>query len=257
MLLYETSELSCAVIQAAGAALRSLECKELYQLPLNEKLILLKLLCFACYDTSAVRHMLARHAEERINQTTALLNSQKNKKRKIMTESAALKERALEECRRINKLTKKGKSSATSEDGANGTNAQKKTKNIYDPTPSQLSSMVEDMRLRQSLGFEEVFEEYPTDLVGGGDPPPTQSRSSVVSSTRVLGAETEKRRKEQELAKLMREDACHYLEQALESKRERDVRDSIKYAKNAGLEGKLDDGRTFCTALLFQVELLE
>ena len=51
----------------------------------------------------------------------------------------------------------------------------------------------------------------------------------------------------------MRDDALYYLEGALESERERDVRESIRYAKQAKLEGKLPDGTVYCHPLLFKV----
>lgn len=225
-------------------------------------------MCLSSYDTSAVRRLLVENAEERGSKSAALLNAQKEKKRKIQTESAALREAALEECRRLNMLNKTAKNphngggdnthAPSVEDvkgsGDNISKQGKSSKNIYDPTPTQLSSMVEDLRLRQNLGIDLIVDSFPEELIRENKSANASTRGALASA-RVLEAELERQQKEQHQARVMRDDASAYLEHALETQTEREIRDSIKYAKQAGLEGSLLDGKKYCCSLLFKVRL--
>jgi hypothetical protein len=245
--------------QRIASALAALEIAELFRLDLPQKIVLLKQLCLSCYDTSAIRHLLSQNADDRSSASAALLNTQKDNKRKAQKESAAFKEAAIEECRRINKEQQKAVNSVQLEGGGSSSDcavsvtSKKKTsggKDVFDPSPSQVNSMVDDMRLRRSLGIDVVLEEYPDDLDADIDYSKVKERGS---SSRAMQAEMERRRKEIDQATLMRQDAVLCLEHALESNKEKDIRNSIKYAKQAGLEGNLRCGKKFCTAILFKV----
>jgi hypothetical protein len=158
-------------------------------------------------------------------------NSQKRALRQV---SVAMKTRAIEECRKIN--------------AANQSKGKKSTKkNPLDPTPAQLNAMLDDLLLMDSVKVHVVME-----------PPDQNTRTDSVSTpkgSRAYAAEEDKKKKERELTNTMRTDALAYLESALESGRERDVRESIRYAKQAGLEGKLPDGKVYCHPTLFKVPL--
>jgi len=247
-------------VERISTALKTIESTELYNLPAEQKLSLLKVLCYACYDTSHVRHLLSKNVEERLNRIAAMNNAQKTQKKKAQQESAALKQEAIEECRRINQAAKEAgtvkgtkKNSKASEQGDKPTKAGKAAKNPYDPTPAQLNAMLEDMILKDAIGVDVVLEEPPSVEEDSDVMSESTGRSRMLSSTRVGAAEQERRRKEREQEKQMREDAAIYLEQALESGRDRDIRESLKYSRQAGLEGELPDGRVYCTTTMFKV----
>lgn len=241
-----------------SAALSALEHDELFQLPLPQKLALLKQLTVSCYDTSIVRHLLARHADERISAAAAISNAQKDSKRKVHNDITNLKEAAIEECRRVNMTLLNAKSSkeengeVLNSDCVGGPKKKstggKRHKNPFDPTPSQLSGMIEDLRLRKSLGLDVVLDEYPDDFNELSKAPVGRLLTS-----RAIQAEMDRRRKEVFQAKSIRQDAISFLEKACQSGKEKDIRESIKYAKQAGLEGVLQCGKKFCISALFQV----
>lgn len=217
--------------QQITAALQNIESAEFYSLPPSQKILILRQLCLACYDSSPVRHLLNKHQEER-NQSIAHLNAVKNShKRAHRQVSADMKSRAIEECRKVNATNQaKGKKSTK--------------KNPLDPSPAQLNAMLDDLILMDSVKIDVIME-----------PPEDNgtSRSNTPKGSRAYAAEEEKRKKDRDLTKTMRDDAVYYLENALESGREKDIRESIRYAKQAGLEGKLPDGKIYCHPTLFKV----
>jgi hypothetical protein len=219
-------------LELVSDALTKIESNEFYSLSLLQKLSILRQLCLACYDCAPVRHLLAKHHEER-NQSVANLNAVRNsQKRALRQVSAEMKARATEECRKVN--------------AANLSKGKKSTKkNPLDPSPAQLNAMLDDLILMDSVKVNVVME--PPDDKTGAD------SSSTPKGSRAYTAEEEKKKRERELTAKMREDALFYLESAMESGRDKDVRESIRYAKQAGLEGKLPDGKVYCHPMLFKV----
>ncbi len=215
-------------------ALDSLESKEFFQLELVQKISILKLLCLASYDCNPVRQLLEKHHEERTNSIAQLNASRNNQKKAHRQESAALKARAIEECRKVNAANKK-----TAKGGKKSTK-----KNPLDPTPAQLTAMLDDLILMDSIKVHVICE-----------PPVTkdEGKESTSTSRRAFTADEDRKKRDRELTQTMREDAIHYLENALETARDKDVRESIRYAKQAGLEGKLPDGKVYCHPVLFKV----
>jgi hypothetical protein len=218
-------------LQLVTDALAKIESNEFYCLTLLQKLSILRQLCLACYDCVPVRHLLSKHHEER-NQSVAHLNAVRNSQKRAHRQvSAGMKARAMEECRKVNAANLKGGKKSTK-------------KNPLDPSPVQLNAMLDDLLLMDSVKVNVVME------------PPDNTRSdssSTPKGSRAHAAEEEKRKKDRELTKKMRDDALFYLESAIESGRDRDVRESIRYAKQAGLEGKLSDGKVYCHPMLFKV----
>ena len=213
-------------------ALTKIESNEFYSLSLLQKLTILRQLCLACYDCAPVRHLLSKHHEER-NQSVAHLNAVRNSQKKALRQvSAAMKARATEECRKVN--------------AANLSKGKKSTKkNPLEPTPAQLNAMLDDLILMDSVKVN-IIMEPPDDKVRADS-------SSTTKGSRAYAADEEKKRRDRELTKKMREDALLYLESAMESGRDKDTRESIRYAKQAGLEGKLSDGKVYCHPMLFKV----
>lgn len=119
-----------------------------------------------------------------------------------------------------------------------------------DPTSAQVNAMVEELMLKESIGVDVVLD---TDIYGDDLTDESAGGEGSVAVSRAVAAELEKRRKERDHERRMRADAVFYIEQALESGRDRDIRESIKYAKQAGLQGKLPNGQSFCTAALYKV----
>jgi hypothetical protein len=221
-------------LQLLTDAFHQIESHEFYSLSPLQKLSILRHLCLACYDCTPVRQLLESHHDERA-QSVAHLNAVRNsQKRALRQVSVAMKTRATEECRKINAANQsKGKKS--------------NKKNPLDPSPAQLNAMLDDLLLMDSVKVHVVME-----------PPDQDSRADSASTpkgSRAYAAEEEKKKKDREQTNAMRTDALYYLENALESGRERDIRESIRYAKQAGLEGKLPDGKVYCHPTLFKVPI--
>jgi hypothetical protein len=200
----------------------------------------------------------------------------REEKKKTSVVDPKLREEAIKECRIINRARaseNNNNATITNEDVLTE-QQMKKTKGTkvktmksdgtpaecdpFDPSGPQLAAMIEDIRLRKSLGIDVVLENNMGNVTeeenNESDSISTSQVPSSSSTTlRVSLAEIEKKRKEKEKLKKEKEVAIAYLTQALETERERDIKDSLKFAKSVELEGKLNDGRKFCTSLMFKV----
>jgi len=260
-------------LQVVNEALRALETKDLHELNMQHKLLLLSHLCRACYDSNHVRHLLMRNQEERQNQHTLMWKHHRDESKKLKTVEPELREQAIEECRAANEAasilkqqkeqqkdstsssssTAKGGKSKAKPKAATDENSGENAKNPFDPTGPQLAAAIEDIRLRNTIGIDVIVDDEMGDVSGDTSEKDDVATSTVNLTARGSLAELERRRKEREKSRLMKEDAIAWLQQALETERERDVKDALKYARQAELEGELEDGRSFCTPLMFKV----
>jgi hypothetical protein len=192
-----------APLQTIYDAARMLESKEMHQLVAKHKLAVLKVLCDACLETSRIKQLLERNAEERyvqIQNMNKQLREQKTKQKEV---SGAKKEADIQACRKINiaaakaeadrlaALEKRKTASAskkkkvatpepkdTGKGKGKGKSPKKKPaaaakevkgpgggKDGLDPTPDQLNAMIEELVLLESVGVD-VVEEIPLDALG-------------------------------------------------------------------------------------------
>ena len=96
-----TSDVSAplkTIYDAAGA----LESLELHQLRAQHKIVLLKTLCDALYETSRIKQLLAHNAEERVVQMQNMNKQMREQKTKQKEVSGAKREAAFQACRKIN-----------------------------------------------------------------------------------------------------------------------------------------------------------
>ena len=215
-----------------------------------------------------MRHLLARNQEERLNQLSQMTKHIREEKKKLNAVDPELKEEAIMECRAFNESQaeasskQKADNSATSSKNGNNKNKGPKSrskkdastngtsaKHPFDPSAAQLTAMIEDLKLRKTLGIDVIIDDD-LGIVGTEDDTVPESTSHTARSSL---AEFERKRKEREKNMLMKEDAVAWLAQALETERERDIKSALKYARQADLEGELPDGRTFCTSQMFKV----
>ena len=237
-----------------------------------------------CVAGSHVRHLLVHNQDERQNQLSLMWKHSRDESKKLKTVDPELREQAMEECRAVNaaaRLAKQQKelqkataassstssSSASTSAGAGSKGGKSKAKpkagaeegadtakNPFDPSGPQLAAMVEDIRLRNVIGIDVILEDEMGDVSEDvGEKESAAPTSSIALTARGSFAELERKRKEREKSRLMKEDAIAWLQQALETERERDIKDALKYARQADLEGELEDGSAFCTALMFKV----
>lgn len=289
-------------------ATKELQEKEFHYLSVELKLVVLKNLVLTCYDCEAIQDKVAANAEEKANQIAQNNKLKWEEKKRFREASKAVKDLAIEKCRAINeqqaekkasrasagrgkksvqkKLNFKdaegGQNKTTEEEGDEGATATggkrgKGGKSVYDPTPSQLSAMLEDMVMLDSFGIDTVLPTAPelnevsdneeedddsTDVEtkklidalsssgrssrdrssGGG----VTSRAQVKSS-RDRDRDRAQRRAERNAVLKAREMAMALCAQAVQSRRERDVRDAIKASKSSGLQGRLENGDIYVT----------
>lgn len=145
----------------------------------------------------------------------------------------------------------KGKSKSSSASSSAESSVADGAKNPFDPSAPQLAAMIEDIKLRKSIGIDVVIDDNIG--VSADDSHDDCLTQSLALTSRGSLAELERRRKEKEKQMIMKEDAIAWLQQALETSRERDIKDALKYGRQAELEGTLEDGRKFCTSLMFKV----
>lgn len=96
-----TSDVS-APLKTIYEAANQLETLELHQLRAQYKVVLMKVLCDACLDTSRIKQLLERNAEERYVQIQNMNKQMREQKTKQKEVSGTKKEAAFQACRKIN-----------------------------------------------------------------------------------------------------------------------------------------------------------
>jgi len=279
-----------SVIEAAHL----LESREIYQLKPKHKVVLLRMLCDACYETQRIKRLLESNAEERAVQTQRMSKQQREMKAKLREASMTKKEQALICCRKINKaaadeeearlveLEKRnsGKKKKTSEaktgPAGKGKPLMKGTagKDGLDPTPEQLSAMIDELVVLEAVGVdvvEDIAEEVSSDddseavadeVINNGEFEYDRSGNLIQRTKRsrrmIAQAKIKSldRRRVNELRRanqLQINAAEARLAKAVDSSSEREIRAALKFAEKAGCRGIRTDGKVFCTSLMKQV----
>eukprot|EP01038_Epipyxis_sp_PR26KG_P006434 gene6434-8854_t len=264
-------------------AASELDSMELHELSPSSKIIVLKMLCDACYFTERIQKLLEQNAEERAQQITNFNKQLRESKSKMKEVSAAKREEAIEKCRKINKALADKKSKSKSggkgdkSKGNKGSNDSKN--NNYDPTSAQIASMLEEMIFLESIGVDAIIDDVPLEAIsddeddneeeeltfqnelnnnrkrsrGGSSPPPMIKKSS----SRTKLNELKKIRQEKRYRNQQIEIANEKLSYCLETKNERDIRQALKMAEKAELKFENDDGEIVCTEKMKQVYKLQ
>jgi hypothetical protein len=322
----ETTSETLRLVDMAYRANCDLQEMEFHSMSVDSKLIVLKLLCMACYECESVQAKIAQNAEARLAEIANVRKNAMEEKKKLREVSAAKRAEALQRCRDINRraaeealaasgrgsgkknlgkksvapasgkagdkgAVKKRLSFAGASDGGDDETAglsttsasvsapskkagAKAAKDSYDPTPQQLQAMLDEMLMLDALGIDVVMPSAPElepisdneeDGVGGDVDVATRKLiaaltqpNAVASRSQSKGArerdrDRERRRVEQTQVRRARESASTLIEIALQSRRERDIKDALKIAKTAGFRGTSEDGSSYCTEELKKV----
>ena len=254
-----------------------LETQELHTLSIKHKIVTLKAICDACYDTQRLKELLANNAEERAERVGAMnkkIREEKAKSKEVSTSKNAI---AYEKCREINiaaaaaaavvKAAKGGKGSKVAKglagNSSNFVPKGPKTKGWkeHDPTPMQISSMLEDMALLEKIDVDIIIDSLPEEEPLSDDeeddndftlnPDGTYSMRNR-ASVRGKANDRKRQRVERESRLIQVTLAKDALQRAIITGGEKELRLSIRQAIKAGLRGRYDDNTTYCTELLKQ-----
>jgi hypothetical protein len=302
-----------APLQAIYEAAAQLEAREMHQLSVKHKLAVLKALCDTCVETSRVKQLLERNAEERyvqIQNMNKQLREQKLKQREV---SVAKKEAAFQACRKVNQAAAKAeadrlaalekkksasaskkKKPATPEPAGKAAKGKGKSpaakkggkaagkelkgpgggKDGLDPSPEQLSAMIEELVILEAAGVDCVediplnaLNEAEDDDGSGNESDDTEfsydakgnlvqrakRQRRVTAQMRAKAVDRKKQRAELRQRLLQVQLGEARLAAALETRSERELRASLKHAERAGCKGVNESGKTFCTPLMKQV----
>ena len=285
---------------------RLLECFELHQLGAGHKVGLLRMLVDACYDTQRIKRILESNAEERAVQIQHMNKQQREMKAKLREASMTKKDLALAQCRRINRaaadkeearlaaLEKKGsgrkkKKPPTGPGAGKGKSSAKGAtgcKDGLDPSPEQLSAMIDELVVLEAVGVDVVEDIVVEEVISDDD---HESESEAAAAALVDGSNDDgddhefeydrsgnllqrtkrsrrmtaqaksksldrRRANEMRRAKQCQINAAEArLAKAVGSSSEREVRAALKQAEKAGCRGVTADGKVFCTSLMKQV----
>jgi hypothetical protein len=281
-----TSKWSSAVEVA-----RLLESREVHELEAGHKVGLLRMLCDACYETQRIKRILESNAEERAVQILNMNKQQREMKAKLREASMTKKDLALAYCRRINKaaadkeearlaaLEKKGSGRKKKQSGPTGKGLglgkgkSSTGKDGLDPTPEQLSAMIDELVVLEAVGVdvvediaeEEVISEPESEAVdeSNDDEFEYDRNGNLLQRTkrsRRMTAQARSRsldrRRVDETRRAMQiqiNAAESRLAKVVDSSSERDIRAALKQAEKAGCRGVTADGKVFCTSLMKQV----
>lgn len=285
---------------------RLLECFELHQLGAGHKVGLLRMLVDACYDTQRIKRILESNAEERAVQIQNMNKQQREMKAKLREASMTKKDLALAQCRRINRaaadkeearlaaLEKKGsgrkkKKPPTGPGAGKGKSSAKGATGCYkdglDPSPEQLSAMIDELVVLEAVGVDVVEDIVVEEVISDDDHESEAAAALVVDGSndddgddhefeydrsgnllqrtkrsRRMTAQAKSKSLDRRRANEMRRaKQCQInaaearLAKAVDSSSEREVRAALKQAEKAGCRGVAADGKVFCTSLMKQV----
>ena len=166
-----------------------LQLKEFHELSAVDKVVVLKVLCDACYDTECVRTLVEQNAEARVEKRSALNKLAREEQAKKKDVSLAKRNQAIEMCRMINmeaamanpSTKKKGPASvlnasltdnsqnpsSSSDRGETTKKIKGKEKDPYYPSQLQLQSMLDEIIMLDTLGIDVVLD-IPPDIPPDG-----------------------------------------------------------------------------------------
>lgn len=279
-----TSKWSSAVEVA-----RLLESREVYELEAGHKVGLLRMLCDACYETQRIKRILESNAEERAVQILNMNKQQREMKAKLREASMTKKDLALAYCRRMNRaaadkeearlaaLEKKGSGRKKKQSGHTGKGKSSTGKDGLDPTPEQLSAMIDELVVLEAVGVDVVEDIAEEEVIS--EPESEAADESIddefeydrngnllqrTKRSRRMTAQAKSRSLDRRRVDEMRRAtqiqinaAESRLAKAVDSSSERDIRAALKQAEKAGCRGVTADGKVFCTSLMKQVRITD
>jgi hypothetical protein len=189
--------------------------------------------------------------------------SMKELKAKQKEVASTKREAAVQACRKMNKAAANASSKKTKTAGKSKEKVAKKgkasAKDEFDPTSEQLAAMIEDLILLENYGLDTVVDDFEREEVSDNEDEDEDEASSVEGGKRKGKSAARSKAIDR---KRIRADKLHYnstldiaetrLRNATASGSERDLRTAIKAAERAGLKGRDEDGKRFCTVTLKQ-----
>lgn len=252
---------------------RALEGTELHMLSLHDKIILLKVLCDACYDSKRIRELLENHADERATKIQEMNRMKREQNAKLKEISATKKQAALEACRKLNMEAAHKKETSTgskskSKKAVTKAQSNSSAKDNFDPSTEQLNAMIDDLIMLEAYGIDTVIEDISIEETDSDDEEDSKReedsneeedegeylgsrRFAVASRAKALDRKkaTAERVQRNSLIVLSYEKIAY----AMETKNERDLRGAIKAAERAGFKGINENDEVYCTQMLKQV----
>lgn len=258
-----TANYTTALERVSSAAV-ALETLEVHALSASHKLIILRALCEACFDTARITELLARNADERANQITAMNKKLKEQKAKMKEVTTAKKELALDICRQLLKESNDAAATANSSGGKKKAGASKAKKDKdCEPSAESVAAMVDDLVMLEEYGVQTVVadvalepvsddEEEDDDEAGveSEDEEAFSSRRRLTAAARSKAKDRQRIRDEKRYRNQIVEQAQQRLLDALESRSEKALRSAIRNAERAKFRGKDERGRVFATVTL-------
>lgn len=143
-------------LQEVYALAQTMEHTDLHLLSVSQKVLLLKILCDACYDTQQFQHLLESNAEERNNLLSQMNKMIKESKLKAKDSTLSKRPEALQRCRQANYDAL----AASSAKSGTGRSASKKAipeigNKCYEPSAEQIQNMIDEL-----LVLEEFQVDY-------------------------------------------------------------------------------------------------
>ena len=252
-------------------AVRELEQYELHELSLKDKILLLKVLCDACYDSKRIRELLETHADERQTKIQEMNRIKREQQAKMKEISAGKKQIPIEACRKINMEAARKKESAAasskSKTKKGNPNTTSTNKDNFDPSNDQLNAMIDDLIMLEAFGIDTVIEDIAIEDASSDDEDDKNDIESNEEGEEDEGVRLSRRQAVSSRAKALDRKkiiaervhrnsliltAYEKITYAMETKNERDLRGAIKAAERAGFKGINDNDEVFCTQMLKQ-----
>lgn len=233
-------------LKAVQEATYALEKHEMHELPLHQKLTLLKTLRDSCLETESMRELLEKNEQERTTKIASIQKEIRDQKAAIRETSQAKREQAIAACKKKNALALKASQTKSTKSGRSTRVivVNKKIKTI-EPTAGQIQNMLEDMVMMESYGIDEVVPSVQFD--GSDSDDDDTSQSNRRSSGRLS---KDKSKNEVKLKAI--DDANEMLQYALQTESMKNIKSAIKFACKSGLRWE-ENGKVFITELLKQV----
>jgi hypothetical protein len=264
-----TANYTAALDRISSAAV-ALETQEVHSLSVVNKLIILRTLCEACYDTTRITELLERNADERANQITAMNKKLKEQKAKMKEVTTAKKDLATDICRNL--MMKMGPANAGAAGGENKkkSSASKKKntgtasdKAVSQPSTEMVNAMIDDLVMLEEYGITYVVPDLQLEEVSDDEADEAMEdsyeeedvyvggrRRQASAASRVKAKESQRIRDEKRYRNQVIEQAQLRLLDAIESREEKALRSAIRNAERAKFRAKDERGRVTVTVSL-------
>lgn len=262
----------CNNLEMAVQAALQLETTELFALDVAHKVAILKVLCDSCYESTRIRDLLAKNAEERVDRIQALNRAMKEQKLKLKETSSTKRALALELCRKQNmeQAANKDKDATVNQQKKATVKPKKGTNSVvkdeFDPSPEQLQTMIDDLIVLENYGLQTFIDDFPLEDVSSDDEGSSDAEDGLMfskdmdfpvrkgsASARARSLERKRLHLEKQERNNSLQNIYTRLQYAVESKSEKELRGAVRAAERLGLKGVDEKGKSFCTVSLKQV----